>query len=415
MKKMIYCICIVLLFAVNLSGLNISVNAQDVEQETTPVLNTRKYLGNVVYAGHEDGYALNEKIEKDNPHFGWEIGNFYVSGFTRAIDENTDTPIFLKNSGDKVTLSFSLIQDITKLNGKEELSIGEDDGGYDEKFGVERTYFGKGMLITRYTDYQGKKGKPVLYKDYLKGVRNGSDTEIQLCEEGDYEVTLDYQIDVNNDWWNFWEQSSFDYKIAFKFSVRNGNCMLFPRDSSTNNELNNTSFTENGFYLDFAKSRYLDIDVKKEVVKKVSDGLIEDTRFNKPAANGEKYTDEGVYTITATNRYTNQTTTKVIYVGTDDLLKAYATTQLSLSEIKTQLDRGAKINSDGTLQYVSNVTQTESEQSNNYGTIVDIVKDNPVVFIIVLSVFIILAITIVVLIKLRKKQRNHNTNEGSNL
>lgn len=231
---------------------------------------------------------------------------------------------------------------------------------YDEALGVERTYFGKGMLITRYTDYQGKKGDPVLYKDYLKGVETGADTSIMLCEEGDYEIALDYKIGINKDWWAVWEQSSFDYRIHFKFSVRNGNSMIFPRDAKTNSELINSSCTENGFYLDLAKSRYLDIDIKKQLLNESSTGLVDDTRFNKPATDGDEFTDEGVYTVTATNRYTNQTTTKIIYVGTNDLLKAYATTQLSLPEIQKQLDQGAKVSEEGKIIYASNSSVLEA-------------------------------------------------------
>ena len=40
----------------------------------------------------------------------------------------------------------------------------------------------------------------------------------------------------------------------------------------------------------------------------VGDGLIEDTRFNGPAKDGAKYTDDGIYTITVQNEYTNQIT-----------------------------------------------------------------------------------------------------------
>lgn len=127
--------------------------------------------------------------------------------------------------------------------------------------------------------------------------------------------------------------------IAFisVFSVRNGNCMVYPFDVVTGAELTNSSITENGFYLDLAKSRYLNIDIKKEVRKEGAEGLTEDVRFNKPAKDGEQYTDEGIYTITVSNVYTNQTTTKVIYVGTDDVLKAHVTTGLSIADVEYQL------------------------------------------------------------------------------
>ena len=73
------------------------------------------------------------------------------------------------------------------------------------------------------------------------------------------------------------------------------------------------------------------------VRKEGAEGLTEDVRFNKPAKDGEQYTDEGIYTITVSNVYTNQTTTKVIYVGTDDVLKAHVTTGLSIADVEYQL------------------------------------------------------------------------------
>ncbi len=337
----------------------LDVKAEDAE----PVAATRMYLGALVNAGNGDGYSEQNKIDIDDPHYDWKLGEFYVSGFTRALDEDSTTPIFLKNVGDKVKLSFVLKQDITKLNGNEDLSIAQDDDGYDEQFGVKKTDFGKGMLIIRHTNYQNKPGEPILHKNYLEGVKLNADTEVELCEEGDYEVALNYEIDVDNGI-QFWKQGTYDYRICFKFSVRNGNCMVYPFDVEKKNELTNTSVTENGFYLDFAKSRYLDIDVKKEVLKEGAEGLLEDTRFNMPATDGATYTDEGVYTITATNRYTKQTTTKTIYVGTNDLLKAHVTTNLPIKEIKKQTNQGAKINADGTMDYETATMSIPGMSSN---------------------------------------------------
>ena len=50
-----------------------------------------------------------------------------------------------------------------------------------------------------------------------------------------------------------------------------------------------------------------------------------------------------------TNRYTNQQTTKIIYVGTNEILKAYVVTGLSLQDIQDQVAAGAVIAEDGTL------------------------------------------------------------------
>lgn len=298
---------------------------------------------------------------------------------------------------------------IDKLNGNDELSIEQDENGYDEHFGIPKTDFGKGMLVIRHTNYQNKTEEPVLHKNYLESVKVKADTEVELCEEGDYEVALDYEIDVDNGI-QFWKQGTYDYRIYFKFSVRNGNCMVYPFDTVNKNELTNTSVTENGFYLDLAKSKYLDINVKKEVLKEGAEGLVEDTRFNMPASDGESYTDEGVYTITAKNRYTNQTTTKIIYVGTNDLLKAHVTTNLSLKEIKKQMAQGAKINADGSINYESAdiagmSMASETEEVTFLSRLLKIVR-MPRVWIVIGSVFIL--ILALCFIKKEKNSRKEN-------
>lgn len=101
---------------------------------------------------------------------------------------------------------------------------------------------------------------------------------------------------------------------------------------------------------------------KKEILQGGTNGLVEDVRFNKPAQDGSEYTDEGIYTITVTNRYTNQQTTKIIYVGTNEILKAYVVTGLSLQDIQDQVAAGAVIAEDGTLILLDN-TPIGPEQS----------------------------------------------------
>lgn len=390
-------------------GIIVLVSANVRAKEKEPVSTARMYLGAAVNAGNGDGYSEKNEIDIDDPHYNWKLGEFYVGGFTRVIDEKSGSPIFLKNVGDKVKLSFILNQDIDKLNGNDELSIEQDENGYDEHFGIPKTDFGKGMLVIRHTNYQNKTEEPVLHKNYLESVKVKADTEVELCEEGDYEVALDYEIDVDNGI-QFWKQGTYDYRIYFKFSVRNGNCMVYPFDTVNKNELTNTSVTENGFYLDLAKSKYLDINVKKEVLKEGAEGLVEDTRFNMPASDGELYTDEGVYTITAKNRYTNQTTTKIIYVGTNDLLKAHVTTNLSLKEIKKQMAQGAKINADGSINYESAdiagmSMASETEEVTFLSRLLKIVR-MPRVWIVIGSVFIL--ILALCFIKKEKNSRKEN-------
>ena len=281
------------------------------------------FSAEAVDAGFDNGYAKSNQIKGNDQHFGWRLGRFFMSGFSRVSDGTSDNPVFVKNVGDEITLWFDLEQDINALNENKNLSVCSDTNGYDQYFGIKKTNFGKGTLIVRHTDYQNAKSDPVIYTDYLlaKGT-SGADTKIVLSEEGDYEVALDYEM--QDDDVRHFNQKFGNYKIRFKFSLRNGNCMVYPFDVVTRSELQNTAVTENGFYLDLARSRYLTIDVKRSVIIEGSNGsMIEDERYNRPAKDGDRYTDEGIYTISVSNQYTGESTVKTIFVGSDELLREY--------------------------------------------------------------------------------------------
>ena len=367
----------------------------------------RYYIGNVIKTNHDKGYSGEEKISEDDPHYGWELGSFFVEGFTASTKDDKNNPVFLKNVNDKVKLMFTLKQDINKLNDNDNLIISEDKNGYDEAFGIKKTNFKHGALIIRKTNYNNSKEEPVLYTDYLAAnCTTDANTEVELCEEGDYEVALDYEIENN-------PRKIFglsivptytDYRIAFNFSVRNGNCMVFPFDVKTKAELSNTSITENGFFLDMAKSRYLNINVKREVIKDDKNGTM-DTRFNRPAKDGEKYTDEGIYTITVSNKYTGELTTKKIYVGNDEVSKAFITSGLSVKEIKDYLKNGATIEKNGTItlatkETVATVpstvpTSTESTKSEKPDSSFNFLYVAiPIAAVVLISVILIITINV---------------------
>lgn len=223
------------------------------------------------------------------------------------------------------------------------------------EFEIPQTNFGRGTLIIRYTNEQGKSEKPIVYTNYLAAnTRTGADTKVILFEEGDYEVSLDYEIKKNS--------SYTDYKISFRFSVRNGNCMVFPFDTVTGAELSDHAITANGFMLDMAKSRYLTIDVKRSIPTVGMDGqLYEDVRFNRPAKDGDSYTDEGIYTFTVRNLYTGESTIKTIYVGTSKYLNALSASGLSIVELNAQIAQGAEVLDDGTISWPETVAP-EPEQ-----------------------------------------------------
>lgn len=322
--------------------INSSENFSGATQATaTP----RKELGTKINTGKDNGYSGNEAIVNKDPHYGWDIGTFFVNGYTRETVDHAGNPIFLKNVGDRVTLWFNLQEDITCLNGKNNLSIYEDANGYDQYFEIDKTNFKHGALIISYTDYEGKTHEPVIYTDFLAAsARTGANTKVELFEEGDYEVALNYEI-KNSDG----VDSYTNYRIYFKFSIRNGNCMVYPFDTVTGAELADNAITENGFRLDMAKSRYLTVDVKKEIVKTNDGGYVTDERFNRPAKDGETYSDEGIYTFTVKNLYTDsEPTTKVVYVGESPILRTLAS-GYSLEEVNNLISQGAELQEEGTL------------------------------------------------------------------
>ena len=320
--------------------------------------NTRqKRLGETVRTNENKGYTGEKAIDINDPHYGWELGQFFVSGYTRDTEDSDKKPVFLKNVGDQITLWFNLKQDIDMLNEKDTLEIAADKDGYDQYFQTKKTNTGRGMLIIRYTDEQGNKYEPEIYTNYLAAnVSTSANTVVKLFEEGDYEVALDYRIKNTPRKIKNIEvvPEMSDYRIFFKFSVRNGNCMVYPFDIVTGAELSNSSITENGFKLDMARSRYLNIDVQKSIVTQGSDGYIEDIRFNRPAKDGDSYEDEGIYVFDVKNLYTGEHTTKTIYVGSADYLKALAVNNYTVAQLNEEIKRGKKIQRDGTLSYSTN-------------------------------------------------------------
>lgn len=337
------------------------------------------YFGNTVTCGKDNGYIPNTSsgwnpltlftlpglimglIPDGNPHAGWSLGSFYVEGFSGQTTSSANVydhkmPVFLKNAGDTVEFGFKLDQNINKLNGNSSLSIADDhkviQGCWIEDPYIEGD-FGKGVLVIVHTDSQGVE-KTITYRDFLNGKSVGANTTVQLFEEGDYRVILCYEI-YRNTGWNFitdWMDpngSWFDYRMEAYFSVRNGNAMVYPFDLGGKGELSDKSCTEDGFRVDLANSKYLNLSVKREILNSTATGIIEDVRFNKVVADGAEFTEEGKYTITATNIYTGLSTTKTICVGTNDILRCNTTTGRSVDEIASMLKKGYVIHEDGSL------------------------------------------------------------------
>ena len=349
------------------------------------------YYDKVVNTGLDNGYSESNSIKEGDPHFGWKLGRFVVSGFTSRAGD--DVPVFLKNSGDRVELSFQLNQSIDSLNGDDKRKISGDGNGYDEYFGIPKTDFGHGALITKHTDYQNASTEPTVSTEYLSSVKVGANTHIDMYEEGDYEVALDYEIESPG--LLPFRPAYNNYRIFFKFKVRNSNTMMFLFDTATNNELFNGSVTSSGFRIDMAGSHYLDVCVKREVLNSTGDGLTEDVRFNKTATDGAVFEDEGIYTVTVKNPNTGEeATTKRIYVGTNDAMKASVANNMTLAEAQERIAEGATVADDGSFRPALKKTDASAnEVSGKNGDAASM--GGPVIALLAVGLVLILAFIVI--------------------
>ena len=349
------------------------------------------YYDKVVNTGLDNGYSESNSIKEGDPHFGWKLGRFVVSGFTSRAGD--DVPVFLKNSGDRVELSFQLNQSIDSLNGDDKRKISGDGNGYDEYFGIPKTDFGHGALITKHTDYQNASTELTVSTEYLSSVKVGANTHIDMYEEGDYEVALDYEIESPG--LLPFRPAYNNYRIFFKFKVRNSNTMMFLFDTATNNELFNGSVTSSGFRIDMAGSHYLDVSVKREVLNSTGDGLTEDVRFNKTATDGAVFEDEGIYTVTVKNPNTGEeATTKRIYVGTNDAMKASVANNMTLAEAQERIAEGATVADDGSFRTASKKTDASAnEVSGKNGDAASM--GGPVIALLAVGLVLILAFIVI--------------------
>ena len=107
--------------------------------------NTKRYsLGETTLVSDFASYSGEKEISKGDLHYGWKLGNFFVSGFTSSVGSKENV-VFLKNAGDVVTLWFNLTQNISALNNDGGLTITSDNDGHDRYFQTPMTNFGKGM------------------------------------------------------------------------------------------------------------------------------------------------------------------------------------------------------------------------------------------------------------------------------
>ena len=326
--------------------------AYDPSVNKTETLNTKTAyeFGDVYRVDSQDGFDNPERRKSDDPHIDWDVGKFYVSGYTDYVMDG-DIPVFLKVPGDRAALWFNLEQEIDKCNGRTDVKINYIDSGSDIYFGTPTIdNFGRGALIVRKSVKNNQKERQI-YTNYLEASATvGANTRVDLFEEGDYEVALDYQLHYDKPFvFGTTTTKTLTYRIFFEFKVRNGDISLFLRDVDTNQFINNANVAEHGFYIDVANSQYLTMTIKREVLSDSMNGLVEDTKFSAVATEGREYRDEGIYTVTVHNNATNDDVVKRVYVGNRDILLAHMKTGIPISEINEKLAAGAHIDDNGQI------------------------------------------------------------------
>ena len=311
--------------------------------------------GKTVWTDHDSGFSGNRVMDKNNPHYGWDIGYFYLTGYTDIVcDPQDGSLVFLKNAEDELQLCFKMnpsIRNIDDFKASDGNSwrVSDDTNGYDKYFQTlpgakKEDQAGKGYLVIRETDYRNSVHKPAIYTNYLESVQKGTaNSRVRSLAEGDYEVALDYELAKNIPVFGVFE----DYRIFFSFKVRNSNCMVYLYDNVTGDEIaNGASVHENGFRIDYKKSRYLTVNVKEIKLSKNSEVYVLDERLDRKAYDGKSYTNEALYVVTVENRYTGAVSDpKYISVGNNELLNIYAAYAgtLDINEIAQQLDDGAQV------------------------------------------------------------------------
>jgi len=315
---------------------------------------TINYMGEGKQVQTDESHSKKSEHDLMHVHDGWNLGRFCVRGFSGTPRTDEKDVVYLKNPGDKIKLSFQLDQDINKLNGQENLSISNNKKGYDDGFDIHKkdaTNFGKGTLLIKKTDYKNETTCEKPYVDYLKAVEKGADTDVVLFEEGDYEVALDYDIQENminiGNINTLPVTSHFQIKISFK--VRNGNNAMFTNDIVTGSELHDKDVTEDGFVINLQNSKYIQVTVEKKKYN-AENSFDKESRYSKVATDGEKFTDEGIYVINAHNPYLSKSDVcKTVVVEKDPVKKAQFKTGKSISAIESELNKGATIAKDGSI------------------------------------------------------------------
>ncbi len=188
--------------------------------------------------------------------------------------------------------------------------------------------------------------------------------------------------------------SYYNYRIPFKFSIRNGNCIVFPFELETNKELHDQTYTNYGFKLDLAKSRYLTIDVIHSILIENENGeFIEDIRYNRPVKDHDIYTEPGIYHFKVANLYTGEVTTKTIFVG-DEQYQLAQNTNIANPFDDLRKNRNSKENKEEKEDEDINIDIDHSQESKSKN------------WIYIIAIFIL---SVIFLFLIKKRRSYHDS------
>ncbi len=279
---------------------------------------SKKYL---TYCKDKDAYKNPRALQSGDHLFSCDTIDIVISNFASKIEKDGKI-YFLKTSPYVPSLSLDIEanpKNMSNVNSEKVVELWNDTDNSVDDYGYAGKV-GKGLLYIEYTDYKGNT-ETYAMADVLN---SNVDTPVWFGQEGSYRVglcfetrrfekrerekILGFKIGKEVDIYTY-----NNYRMDFEFEIRNGNTMLFLFDDN-GAELKNGAVTS-GFSIDLADSHYLDIRVKREVT--VDQNSLQedtDTRINTVANEKVTYNEEGIYTLTAYNSVTNETTTKRILV-----------------------------------------------------------------------------------------------------
>lgn len=289
--------------------------------ETVSASNGNSYsYSQLMSCADGSGYANPKALSVGDPLVGVKVAEIKLSDFSSTTVKNSKR-YFLKTAPDVPVLSIELKTDLNNLGGSSAW-VNDDGDTRIPDYGFVGS-IGYGWLGISHTDYQGKV-QTVAIRDVFKKVQSGSSfAPAWFGSEGSYKVSLCFEAKRQTGTYKNWHHPFYytndptygytNYRIDAQFEIRNANAQVFAFDSKGNELLSGSVC--NQLTLDFANSRYLQINVKREITVG-SNELMEstDVRFNSVGVDKRTYSTPGVYTIEAYNDVTGAKTTRRILV-----------------------------------------------------------------------------------------------------